>query len=232
MDIHTEAQGGMGAIRAVIWDMDGVLIDSGPHHWQAWRETLSQECRRELSQEEFARTFGLRNDLMLRTVFGRELPLETAERLAELKEARYRAIVLERGAPVLPGVVRLLGALQNAGWRQAVGSSAPRANIEVVMAETRLSRYFGALISAEDVARGKPDPEPFLKAAQRLGVPARRCVVVEDAPAGIEAARRAGMACIGLLTTHANLEHQPVFHSPEDVPVELFERLVAANGRQ
>jgi len=215
-------------IRAVLWDMDGVLIDSGPYHWQAWRETLKEECQRELTPDEFARTFGLRNDLMLRTVFGHELPLRTAEHLAEVKEKRYRAMVRQQGIAVLPGVRRCLDELQRAGWRQAVASSAPRANIDAVMEVIDLPPFFGAVIAAEDVSRGKPDPEPFLTAARRLAAEPSCCVVVEDAPAGIEAARKAAMACIGLLTTHAHLDHEPVFRSLEDVPFDTFARLIAA----
>ena len=98
----------------------------------------------------------------------------------------------------LPGVMEWVGRLRQQGWRQAVASSAPRKNIEVVLEVIGMAGFFDALVSAEDVTAGKPDPQVFQKGAERLGMPASRCIVVEDAVPGVEAARRAGMRCIGV----------------------------------
>ena len=207
--------------------MDGVLIDSGPFHFQAWREIFARECGRDFSVEEFRRTFGWRNPEMLRDVLGPDTSEEDIRRLAEIKESRYRELIRQDGAQLLlPGVLERLAQLEQDGWRQAVASSAPPENVMAILDVLPMRRYFGAVITAEDVTRGKPDPEPFLTAAQRLGVPPARCVVVEDAPAGVEAARRAGMACIGLLTTHARLNHTPAYQSLIDVPADGFDRLL------
>lgn len=214
--------------RAVIWDMDGVLIDSGPLHFQAWRETLARERRIEFTPALFQRTFGWRNAEMLRDVLGADIEQAEIDFLAGVKEARYRELARQHSARLLlPGVIECLARLQQAGWRQAVASSAPAENVAVILEALPLREYFGAVVTAEDVARGKPDPAPFLTAARRLGVTPARCVVVEDAPAGIEAARRAGMACIALLTTHAHLDHRPAYPSLADVPFALFEASIS-----
>ncbi|MGQ9815449.1 MAG: HAD family hydrolase [Candidatus Roseilinea sp.] len=219
--------------RAVIWDMDGVLIDSGPFHFQAWREIFTRERRIEFTYEIFQRTFGWRNPEMLRDVLGPETSQAEIDFLAGVKEARYRDLVRANSARLLlPGVVDCLARLQQAGWRQAVASSAPAENVAVILGALPLRDYFGAVVTAEDVTRGKPDPAPFLTAAQRLGVAPARWVVVEDAPAGLEAARRAGMACIGLLTTHAQLDHTPAYPSLADVPADRFDRLLNDRARQ
>ncbi|MCS7060391.1 MAG: HAD family phosphatase [Anaerolineae bacterium] len=217
--------------KAVIWDMDGVLIDSGSYHFQAWRETLGRERHVELTWEMFQQTFGWRNAEMLRAVLGPDITAAEIDSLAGLKEARFRELACQDGARLLmPGVLDCLAQLRAHGWLQAIASSAPTQNVTAILEALPLSGYFSAVVAAEDVVHGKPDPAPFLTAAQRLGVAPARCVVVEDAPAGIQAARRAGMACIGLLTTHAQLDHQPVFPTLVDVPFAFFERCIAESG--
>lgn len=226
--MHRMAEHIISPAKAVIWDMDGVLIDSGPFHFQAWREIFARERRIEFTYGMFQRTFGWRNPEMLRDVLGADIEQAEIDFLAGVKEARYRDLVRANSARLLlPGVIECLARLQQAGWRQAVASSAPAENVAVILGALPLRDYFGAVVTAEDVARGKPDPAPFLTAAQRLGVAPGRCVVVEDAPAGIEAARRAGMSCIGLLTTHAQLDHTPAYPSLADVPFALFEACIS-----
>lgn len=212
--------------RAVIWDMDGVLIDSGPFHFQAWREIFTRERRIEFTYGMFQRIFGWRNPEMLRDVLGPDISTAEIDFLAGVKKARYSNLVRTNSARLLlPGVVDCLARLQQAGWRQAVASSAPAENVAVILEALPLRDYFGAVVTAEDVTRGKPDPAPFLTAARRLGVAPARCVVVKDA-------QRAGMACIGLLTTHAQLDHTPAYPSPADVPADRFDRLLNDRARQ
>jgi beta-phosphoglucomutase len=212
--------------RAVLWDLDGVLVDSAPHHFQSWRETLDRECRRDFTPDEFKHSFGMRNDTMLRELFGPQYPDAEVARLSAIKEQRYRDLVRASGIAALPGVRACLDYLRGNGWRQVVASSAPRANIDVVLAALGLGVTFDALVAAEDVQHGKPAPDVFVTAALRAGTDRRRCVVVEDSPAGVEAARRAGIACIGVLTTHARLDVAPVFKSLAEMPLDTFERLV------
>ncbi len=182
-------------VEAVLWDMDGVLVDTAPFHFQAWRALFASQGK-DLSQEEFRRTFGLRNDDILRMVLG-EMPPERARVLANRKEELFRAAIEDKIAP-LPGAVDLVRRLRAAGIRQAVVSSAPGLNVETVLKAIALADAFDALICEEDVQRGKPDPQGYLLAAERLAAPATGCVVIEDAPGGVEAAKRAGMRCIAL----------------------------------
>ena len=182
---------------AVLWDLDGTLIDSAPFHYLAWQETLRDEGVL-ISHEQFTGTFGQRNDLVLRTIFGPQLTAEHAARIAAHKEQRYRALVSEHGVTFLPGAKEWLTRLRAEGRPQALTTSAPRENVAVVLRALDAEACFDAVVVAEDVIHGKPDPEVFLVGAQRLSTPARCCVVVEDAPAGVEGAHRAGMRVIGV----------------------------------
>ena len=124
------------------------------------------------------------------------------KRLSWQKEEFYRQIVRETGIKALPGVREFLERLDAAGIPRIIGSSTPRENIELVIELVGLHRYFQQIVAAADVTHGKPDPEVFLLCAQRLDCPANRCIVFEDAHAGIEAAHAAKMKVIGVATTH------------------------------
>ncbi|RMD79641.1 MAG: HAD family hydrolase, partial [Lentisphaerae bacterium] len=124
-------------------------------------------------------------------------------RLADMKEAIFREQIREQGIEPLPGVVTLLQTLQSHGIPPAIGTSTPAANLECILEITGLAPYFAARVCSEDVTRGKPDPEVFLQAARRLGADPTRCVVFEDAPVGITAAKAAGMHCVAVATTRA-----------------------------
>lgn len=182
-------------MRAVLWDLDGVLVDSGSFHFQAWRE-LFASLGREFSEADFRRTFGLRNDAILRDLLG-DLPLAEVERLGARKEALFRQAAGGNIA-ALPGALTLLRLLRERGFKLALVSSTPHANIELVLRSLDVEAAFDVTVAEEDVTRGKPDPEGFLLAAERLGVPPGECVVIEDAPAGVEAAKRGGMRCVGV----------------------------------
>ena len=190
-------------IEAVLWDLDGVLVDTALFHYQAWCQLLS-ELGRSLGEEEFRRTFGLRNDLILRDMLG-EVPAEEVERLSKRKEALFRQHAAGR-VTLLPGAAELVGRSRDGGRRTALVTSTPRANIDFVLEQVGLTSAFDTIVAAEDVSRGKPDPEGFLLAAHRLGVAPERCLVVEDAPGGIEAARRAGMRSLAVTTTRPREE--------------------------
>jgi beta-phosphoglucomutase len=211
--------------RAALWDLDGTLLDSAGYHWLAWRETMAAEGY-DLTYEGFAAYFGQRNDVILRGYLGPELVASEIERIGNAKEVRYRHLVRTRGAQLLPGVQRWLTCLHGAGWRQAIASSAPRLNIETILDALGIAECFDATVSAEDVQRGKPDPQVFLVAAQRVAVPPVRCIVVEDAPAGVQAARRAGMRAIGVRSTHADLQADWLVQSLEELPDDAFDRLL------
>ncbi|HEY3342666.1 MAG TPA: HAD family phosphatase [Anaerolineae bacterium] len=213
---------------AIIWDLDGVLIDSGEYHFRAWSEIMQTTCHRDFTTEEFKRTFGMRNLEMLRDVLGTQLSATDVEHLSEVKEARYRELVRTEGLSLLPGVVTWLASAQRTGLQQAVASSAPRANVDAVMDASHIRDYFGTLVAAEDVSRGKPDPEVYQTAAARLGVEPSHCIIIEDAPAGVEGARRAGMACIGVLTSHPSLEADVVAPTLAAIPFDTALKLLGA----
>ena len=214
--------------RAVLWDLDGTLVDSAEQHWQAWRETL-EAAGLSVTRAQFRETFGQRNDAILTRWLGTGIPTERMRAIGDAKEARYRDLVAAAGLTPLPGAAGWVGRLARGSWRQAVASSAPRLNVEVVVRALGLAAHFGALVAAEDVEHGKPAPDVFLAAARRLGVPPARCVVVEDAPAGIEAARRAGMASIGVGPAEFAPAHV-IVASLEHLPSDTFDRLIGDAG--
>ena len=211
--------------RAALWDVDGTLIDSSEYHWLSWQGALAAENFR-ITRAQFASTFGQRNDEILRAYFPHYTSDDIA-RVGESKERAYRELIRARGIELLPGVRRWLEKLRGQGWLQAVASSAPRRNLDTIIASLSLESFFSAVASAEDVTAGKPDPQVFLAAARKVGVEPSRCVVVEDAPAGTEAARRARMRSIGVLSSHAELRADIVVRSLEDLHDDAFDELLA-----
>jgi beta-phosphoglucomutase len=179
-----------------IWDMDGTLVDTAELHFQAWVE-LARRIGQPFTRADFAATFGWRNPEIIPKLFGSDWSAAQIAELGNSKELLYREAA-QQGVELLPGARRLVEALDRAGFRQAVGSSAPRANLQLILARTGIAQHFAGLVAMEDTQRGKPEPEVFLLAAERIGVPAPRCVVFEDAPAGVQAAKRAGMKCIAV----------------------------------
>ena len=186
--------------QAVIFDMDGVLIDSYQAHYQSWVELAEAEGLH-VTEAEFAATFGRTTREIIARLWGsgRYDDAQIAE-LDRRKEAAYRRII-EADFPAMPGAGELLRSLHNAGFRLAVGSSGPPENVALVVERLAAKDLFEAVVTVEDVTRGKPDPEVFLIAARRLGVAPANCAVIEDAPAGVAAANAAGMASVGLLST-------------------------------
>lgn len=215
---------------AVLWDLDGTLIDSGDLHWVAWEEAI-RAAGYPFDRDHFVSRFGQRNALLLRSFLG---PAATPARIREIsddKEQRYRAQVAAGRLQILPGVTEWLAALAAAGWRQAIASSAPRANIAAALHALGLTPYFDATVADEDVTHGKPAPDVFLLAAARLATPPARCVVVEDSPFGIEGARRAGMRCIGVGPDFARLPADRAVASLTELSADAFDRVLADGQR-
>lgn len=184
-----------------IFDWDGVVIDSSALHEASW-ERLAEEAARDLPAGHFKRGFGMKNEVIIPQLLAWTEDADEIARISLRKEALYRELVIERGLSALPGVEPWLEQLAAAGVPCVVGSSTHRANIELSLEKIGLARFFAAIVSAEDVSHGKPDPEVFLTAAGKIGRAPGDCVVFEDAHVGIEAARRAGMAVVGVATTH------------------------------
>jgi len=182
---------------AVIWDMDGVLIDSGPAHYHAW-SALAAEYGSSISPEEFRQTFGMRNEEMISHLFGK-LPAGRAAEMTLRKESCFREEVRSGRVPTQPGALELLSSLAAAGIPQAVATSAPPLNAELVLDALELRAFIQAMVTSVDVRLGKPDPEIFVLASRALGMAPGRCVVLEDAVVGVAAAKAAGAKCVGLV---------------------------------
>ena len=184
------------ALRGVLWDIDGVILDSAEQHRLAWKR-LAEEHGFPYTDEAFWAGFGQRNSDVIPQMFGVAGPAERVAALGDRKETIYRALLAEQ-AVALPGARELMAALHAAGYRQALGSSAPAENIRTIIALLGLEPWLEAYVSGESVAHGKPAPDIFLACAERLGIAPQRCLVIEDAPAGIAAAHAGGMRCLAV----------------------------------
>lgn len=183
-----------------IFDHDGVLVDSLAFHQSAWLE-LGRRTGLPITREFIHETFGMTNPMIFRQLMGDVLEEISIREYGDLKEVCYRDEA--RGKiRLMHGVTELLDALAGAGVRLAIGSSAPRPNVELTVEECGLSGRFAAIAALEDIQRGKPDPQVFLLAASRAGASPANAVVFEDAPVGIQAAKAAGMRAVGVTTTH------------------------------
>jgi beta-phosphoglucomutase len=224
-----------GDPKAVLFDMDGVLIDSYRAHFESWLR-VAREHSRDYTEAQFAAGFGRTSREVIAEQWQRE-PLSD-ERIAEIdrrKEALFREII-SGDFPAMDGAVELIESLVRAGFRVAVGSSGPAANVRLAIERLGVGRLLSATVTGDDVKRGKPDPQVFLIAAERMSVPPSRCVVVEDAPVGVEAARRGGMHVVGLASTGRTVEQlraaDLVVKSLREVSPERFEEVLRGADAQ
>jgi HAD superfamily hydrolase (TIGR01509 family) len=185
-----------------IFDWDGVITDSSRCHEESW-ERLAREERRPLPAGHFKAGFGRKNEFIIPEILGWTRDRAEIARLGFRKEELYREAVRERGVELLPGARTFLDRLHEAGVPCVIGSSTHRANIELTLGAIGLAQFFQSIVSSEDVSLGKPNPEVFLKAAGRIGRDPKRCVVFEDAFAGLDAARNGGMKCVAVATTNS-----------------------------
>ncbi|MGH7178846.1 MAG: HAD family hydrolase [Tepidisphaeraceae bacterium] len=183
----------------VIFDMDGVLVDSYDAHLKSWRR-VAREHELDVSDEDFARTFGRTSREIIRTLWPGKLDDAQIDAFDQKKEQAYRDI-LSADFPEMTGASELIGQLHAAGFALAIGSSGPPENVQLVVGKLRNGNLFTATVNGTEVQRGKPEPDVFRIAARKLHLPPQNCAVVEDALAGIEATRRAGMVAIGLVGT-------------------------------
>ena len=190
---------------AVIFDVDGVLVDSFQAHFQSWL-MLARENGFSFTREDFTSTFGRTSRDIIAALWPVEdLADEQILTLDDRKEALFRGLIAD-DFPAMDGATELIDALLEAGYLLAVGSSGPPENISLVLERLGRAEAFAAVVTGMDVTAGKPDPQVYLLAAERLQVAPARCAVVEDAPAGIAAAGAAKMASIGLASTGRTVE--------------------------
>jgi beta-phosphoglucomutase len=213
---------------ALVFDMDGVLIDSNPFHLQIWRNFLIHQGVAFDPVKLPAQIFGQRDDKALRMFLGAHLTDEQVVRWSEELEASFRE-EFRPHAEALPGVNALIQECHDSGIPMAVASSAMKKNVDFVVDALRLAPYFQAVVSGDEVARPKPDPEIYLMAADHLGVDPTRAVAFEDSPIGIEAVVSAGMKCVAIASTFPEQELQE--QTRAHCVVRSFEELSLAGLR-
>ena len=179
---------------AVLWDLDGTILDSAMAHYHTWRELLA-EYGHDYAYADFLAGFGQSNRMVLTGIFP-EISAEEIAAVSDKKERMFRRILLRDGAQMLPGVTDWLQAFGSAGLVQVLSSSAPMANITTAVHALDVGDFFAAMMSGAHLPKSKPDPMLFLQSAAYLALPPARCLVIEDSVHGVEAARRAGMACV------------------------------------
>jgi len=192
--------------KTFLWDMDGVITDSASFHLAAWQETFAKRGSK-FNKDDFTKFFGTRNDFIIHSVLGRKLGQKDVATIAEEKEENFRHRIKGNIKP-LPGVIKLLNTIKQGSFKLGLASSAPKENIDLVNSELDLQKYFDCIISGREVAESKPSPQIYLLAAQKLGAEPGDCVVIEDSPFGVKAAKTAGMRCLAVTNTHSEQDLQ------------------------
>jgi beta-phosphoglucomutase family hydrolase len=187
-------------LEAVLWDMDGVIADTADYHYSAWRDVF-KERGVEFSKADFMRYFGQRHDTIIKFALGDKLSQEEVNVITEKKQALYRRRISKNIVP-LPGAVKLIKLLNKNKIKTAIASSAVSQNIDVILQGLGIENNFQAIAFGTEVAEGKPSPQIFQLAATKLDVKPANCVVIEDAIAGVTAAKRAGMKCVAVTNSH------------------------------
>lgn len=189
---------------AIIFDMDGVIVDSNPFHKIALQQFAQQHGYELTEQLLKEKVYGRTNKQWILNLFG-EIPEETIKQYAHEKEAMYRELYKKDIAPV-KGLVKFLELLEKNNIPKAIGTSAPRVNVDFSLGSTQLEKYFSVILDDTFVTEGKPNPEIYIKAAKALGLPNSQCIVIEDSLSGVTAGKRAGSKVIGITTTHTGEE--------------------------
>ena len=185
--------------KAVLWDLDGTIVDSDPYHKLAWRDTFNRHGV-DFTEEKYRFTLGRRNNEIIRRYFGTDLSGREVDAIAEQKEESFRNYIKDNIKP-FPRVIEIISAMAAADFKLAIVSSATIENIRLVTEVLEIDKVFDIFITGKDVSRGKPSPQGFLTAAQRLGVMPGNCIVIEDAAAGVSAAKTGGMYCVAVTNT-------------------------------
>lgn len=187
-------------LEAVLWDLDGVIADTGSYHYQAWQDVFKKRGI-EYTEEAFMNHFGQRHDTIILSNLGENISPEEFDTVTNEKQESYRRRVANNIKP-LPGAIELIQSLQKNGIKSAIASSAPPENIDIIIRGLGIEDYFQAIAWGTEVAEGKPSPLVFLRAAEKLGIEPENCAVIEDAVAGVAAAKSAGMKCVAVTNSH------------------------------
>jgi beta-phosphoglucomutase family hydrolase len=217
----------MAKIEAVIWDLDGVLANTASYHLSAWQEIFSKRGVK-FTEEDFRRSFGQRNDTIIKNTLGEQTTQGEIEAIAEEKEATFRRMIGQKIKP-FPGAVELVYSLRRQGVKLAIASSTPIENIRLITSSLGVANCFQAIVTGHDVTEGKPSPQVFLLAAKRLGAEPENCIVIEDAVAGVTAAKRAGMHCVAVTSTRSRQSLKQadlIVRTLEEISIKDLEELV------
>ena len=213
--------------KAVIWDMDGIIVDSARHHLKGW-QIVFQERGANYTEEDFWRNTGKRSDTIIKSVLGEKISPDEIMAIIREKDETFRQLMGQNIRP-LPGVLKLITSLKEHGFKIAIASSAPMKNIQLITQSLKIHKHFDAIVSGWEVTRGKPDPQTFLRAAEKLGVEAKNCIVIEDAISGVTASKRAGMPCIAVTNTTPREELREadlIIDSLEEITIDDLDRLL------
>ncbi len=190
-----------GKLEAVLWDLDGVIADTGSYHCRAWQDVFGKRGVN-FTEDDFKRYFGQRNDTIIRSTLGESISPEELDIIASEKEETLRRLIASNVRP-LPGAIELVRSLRQHGLKMAIASSGPPENIQLILRGLGIEDCFQAIVSGREVAESKPSPQIFLLAAQKLGVKPVNSVVMEDAMVGVTGAKRAGMKCVAVTNSHS-----------------------------
>ncbi len=218
---------------AVIWDMDGVIVDTGRDHYKSWRQAFKKHGI-DFTEADFQSIFGQRNDRIICTILNREVSQEEIDEIARDKEEYFRSHVRRQVKP-FPGAVELINSLYQAGIKMSIASSAPVENIRLLLGTLGILECFQQFVSGREVTESKPSPQIYLLAAQKLSMPPEKCIVIEDAVAGVQGAKRAGMRCIAVTNTNPKElleEADLVVDSLTELTLSSLENLVNTNKTQ
>lgn len=218
------------ATRAFVFDLDGVVVDSNGLHVASW-EAVARRRGFACPDPEHIGKCGLRTQAVIRDLLRWPVSAAEAERIGLEKEALYREWIRRDGIRPIPGVMAFLAKARQQDIPCGIGSSAPRENVDLCLQALGLERVFAVTVSGADVTRGKPAPDIFLKAAQRLETAPPDCLVFEDSPAGVAAAHAAGMQVVGLLTSHTRTELADADLLANDFTQLLHSRFLAPRWR-
>jgi len=214
-------------MKAVIWDMDGVIADTAQYHLKGW-QIVFRKRGKNYTDEDFRRNTGKRSDSTVREVLGEKIAHGEIMAIIREKHENFLQLIRQNIRP-FPGVLKLIALLKERGFKIAIASSAPMKNIQLITQSLKIHNRFDAIISGWEVTKSKPDPQIFLLAAEKLGVEAENCIVIEDAIAGVTASKRAGIHCIAVTntTTREDLrEADLVIDTLEEITVDDLDRLL------
>ncbi|AWV98998.1 HAD family hydrolase [Arcticibacterium luteifluviistationis] len=213
--------------KAVIFDMDGVICHTNPYHSKAFRVFFEKRGLNPTDEEFAEHMFGKSNSYILKHFLGRTVEGEEFTQMEEEKEGLFREIYAEY-IETIPGYTDWLRVLKAEGFKTGVATSAPRANLNLIMAKVGFEPMMESILASEDVTAHKPDPQVYLKSANNLGVKPENCIVFEDSHSGVSAAINAGMKVVGVLSSHTKEELPPCdFHINDysEINLDILNRI-------